>query len=104
MAKLIPAGSDLVFEIHYTPNGKRATDRTRVGIVFAKSPPAKRVLTLQMSNERFVIPPGDPNYRVTVWGTLPNDALLLGFFRTCTCAARRSSLPGCATMASRRRC
>lgn len=80
MAKLIPAGSDLVFEIHYTPNGKRATDRTRAGIVFAKSRPEKRVLTLQMSNERFVIPPGDPNYRVMVWGSLPNDALLLGFF------------------------
>jgi hypothetical protein len=83
MAKLIPAGSDLAFEIHYTPNGKRATDRTRVGMMFAAfagSRPEKRVLTLQMSNERFVIPPGDPNYRVTVWGSLPNDALLLGFF------------------------
>jgi hypothetical protein len=80
MAKLIPAGSDLVFEIHYTPNGKATADRTRVGLVFAKSQPEKRVLTLQMSNERFVIPPGDPNYRVTVWGSLPNDALLLSFF------------------------
>jgi hypothetical protein len=80
MAKLIPAGSDLVFEIHYTPNGKPTADRTSVGVVFAKSPPEKRVITLQMSNERFVIPPGDPNYRVTVWGSLPNDALLLGFF------------------------
>jgi Copper type II ascorbate-dependent monooxygenase, C-terminal domain len=38
------------------------------------------VLTLQMTNGTFVIPPGDPDYRVTVWGTLPNDALLLGFF------------------------
>jgi hypothetical protein len=80
MAKLIPAGADLVFEIHYTPNGNRTQDRTQVGIRFAKSPPAKRVLTLQMSNERFVIPPGEPNYRVTAWGSLPNDALLLGFF------------------------
>jgi hypothetical protein len=80
MAKLIPAGSDLVFEIHYTPNGKVTVDRTRVGLVFAKSPPAKRVMTLQMSNERFVIPPDERNYRITVWGSLPNDALVLGFF------------------------
>lgn len=80
IAKLIPAGSDLVFEIHYTPNGKKTTDKTRVGIVFAKTPPEKRVLSLQMDNERFVIPPGDSNYRVSVWGSLPNDALLLGFF------------------------
>lgn len=80
MAKLIKAGSDIVFEIHYTPNGKAALDQTRVGIVFAKSPPEKRVLTLQMSNESFTIPAGDPDYRVTTWGSLPNDALLLGFF------------------------
>jgi hypothetical protein len=80
MAKLVPAGSDLVFEIHYTPNGKPAVDRTRVGLVFAKTKPSRRVLTLQISNDRFEIPSGDPNYRVTAWGSLPNDALLLSFF------------------------
>ncbi|MEO8052887.1 MAG: thiol-disulfide isomerase [Acidobacteriota bacterium] len=80
MAKRVKAGSDLVFEIHYTPNGKPTTDRERVGLVFAKSPPQKAVLTLQMGNDQFAIPPGERDYRVTVWGTLPNDALLLGFF------------------------
>ena len=80
MAKLIPAGSDLVFEIHYTPNGRKTLDQTRVAMTFAPSPPQKRVLTLQMANDRFAIPPGDPDYRVTVWGSLPNDTLLLGFF------------------------
>jgi hypothetical protein len=80
MAKLIKAGSDLVFEIHYTPNGKKTTDQTLVALTFAPSPPRKRVLTLQMANDHFAIPPGDPEYRVTVWGSLPNDALLLGFF------------------------
>jgi hypothetical protein len=33
-----------------------------------------------MGNDRFLIPPGVPDYRVSVWGTLPNDALLLGLF------------------------
>ena len=33
-----------------------------------------------MGNDKFVIPPGDPSYRVSVSGTLPNDALLLGLF------------------------
>lgn len=80
MAKLIPAGSDLVFEIHYTPDGQPERDHTKVGIIFAKSPPEKRILTLQMDRADFAIPPGDPNYRVSVWGTLPNDALLLGLF------------------------
>ena len=80
MAKRVKAGSDLVFEIHYTPNGKATTDRERVGLVFAKSPPEKAVLTLQMGNDTFTIPAGERDYRVMVGGTLPNDALLLGFF------------------------
>lgn len=79
MAKLVKAGSDLVFEIHYTPNGKPATDLTRVGLIFAKTPPRKRVLTLQMTSTSFQIPPGDANHRVSVSGTLPNDALILSF-------------------------
>jgi mono/diheme cytochrome c family protein len=80
MAKLIPAGSDLVFQMHYTTNGHPATDQTSVGLVFAKRPPASRVLTLQLTNDHFVIPPGAPDYRVEARGTLPNDALLLSFF------------------------
>lgn len=79
MAKLVKVGSDLVFEIHYTPNGKPATDQSRIGLIFAKSPPQKRVLTLQLASTTFQIPPGDPNHRVSVFGTLPNDALLLSF-------------------------
>lgn len=80
MAKLIPAGADLVFEIHYTPTGKPVRDRTSVALKFAPAPPARRVLTLQLNNDRFLIPAGERNYRVTAAGTLPNDALLLGFF------------------------
>jgi hypothetical protein len=63
-AKLIKAGSDIVFEVHYTPNGKAVMDRTKLGLVFAKEPPKKRVQTLSASNGTFKIPPGDPNYQV----------------------------------------
>jgi hypothetical protein len=80
MAKMVKAGSDLVLETHYTPNGKPTEDQTRIALVFSKAPPAKRVLTLQMSSISFVIPPGDPDYQVTVRGIVPNDALFLGFF------------------------
>ena len=80
MAKYIPADSDLVFQIHYTTNGNPGKDATRIGLIFAKEPPEKRVLTLQLTNDHFVIPPGAPDYRVEARGTLPNDALLLSFF------------------------
>jgi hypothetical protein len=80
VAKKIKAGSDLVLQMHYTANGDTLADRTRIGVVFAKEPPQQEVLTLQMGNDKFVIPPNDPGYRVSVSGTLPNEALLLGFF------------------------
>ena len=80
MAKKIKAGSDLVLQMHYTAKGKPTVDRTRIGMVFAKERPKQAVLTLQMGSDRFVIPPGDANYRVPVSGTLPNDALLISLF------------------------
>jgi hypothetical protein len=80
MAKFIPAGSDLVFQMHYTTNGHAASDQTSVGLIFAKHAPAQRILTLQLTNDHFVIPPGAPDYRVEARGTLPNDATLLSFF------------------------
>ena len=82
MAKFVPAHSDLVFQMHYTANGKAATDRTSVGMVFAKTPPEKRVITLQLANDHntIPIPPNTDNYQVEVHGTIPNDALLLSFF------------------------
>ena len=79
-AKLLPAGSDIVLQMHYTTRSSRTEDQTGVGLVFLNKPPVKRVLTLQLTNDRFLIPPGDPDHRVQVHGTLPNDALLLSFF------------------------
>ena len=79
-AKLVPAGSDIVLQMHYTTHGHAMQDRTSVGLVFLKDLPRKRVLTLQLTNDRFLIPPGVPDYRAEVRGTLPNDALLLSFF------------------------
>ena len=80
MAKCIPAGSDLIFQMHYTTDGHAAPDQTSVGMVFAKHPPHQRVITLQLTNHSFVIPPEADNFRVEVFGTLPNDATLLSFF------------------------
>lgn len=79
-AKLVPRGSDIVLQMHYTTHGHATEDQTSVGLVFSKEPPAKRVLTLQLTNDSFLIPGGDPDYRVEVHGTIPNDALLLSFF------------------------
>jgi hypothetical protein len=80
VAKFVPAGSDLVFQMHYMAHGRATTDQSSIGLTFAKDLPRQRVLTLQLTNDRFVIPPGADDYRVEVHGSLPNDALLLSFF------------------------
>ncbi len=80
MAKFVPAGSDLVFQMHYTTNGSADQDQTRIGLAFAKAPPKQRVITLQLNNHALIIPPGVDDFRVEVQGTLPNDATLLSLF------------------------
>ena len=75
-AMLIPAGSDLVLELHYTANGTATTDRTRVGFVFAKEPPAEQVRRFSIVNTTFVIPPGESNHRVEASATLRTDVKL----------------------------
>ena len=80
MAKFVPAGSDLVFQMHYTTNGTAAQDQTGIGIVLSKALPKQRVITLQLNNHALIIPPGADDFRVEVHGTLPNDATLLSLF------------------------
>ena len=81
LAKKIPAGSDLILQMHYTVNGKKAVkDRTRVGLIFSKEAPAERVLTLGAMNTMFEIPPGEANYRVDGEAPHVNQGQLLSFF------------------------
>src|SRR5207249_6836982 len=64
-AKFVPKGSDIVFNIHYTAIGKSATDRSRVGLVFAKHPPALRYYMHNGPTAmNLAIPAGDGNAEV----------------------------------------
>jgi hypothetical protein len=57
-AMLVPAGSSLRFQIHYTTNGKPTTDQSSVGIIFAKQRPVKVMHTSAFYNPTFVLPAG----------------------------------------------
>jgi hypothetical protein len=77
-AKLIQAGSDLVLEMHYNPNGTEATDRSEVGLHLAKAAPAERVLAVDFLRDLdFAIPPKEPDYRSTAALTLNRPVRLL---------------------------
>src|SRR5262249_7869499 len=79
MAKKIPAGGRLIFQMHYTANGTVQKDRSSVGIIFAKEPPRRQVYSLPVMNPRFAIPPGDDNYQVESEWAFKDNAQILAF-------------------------
>jgi hypothetical protein len=74
---LLKAGTDLVLQLHYTPNGKATTDRTKVGIIFAKEAPTSRLLGGNSASYNFKIPPGDPDFKVEASSTMQYDCDLV---------------------------
>jgi peroxiredoxin len=78
-ARRIPAGSKLMFEVHYTPNGVEQTDRSSVGVIFAKEPPDRIAETNILANLTFRIPPGEANQRGEMTFTFPKDGRVLSF-------------------------
>jgi len=65
-AKLIPAGSDLIIQLHYTPTGRATSDTTRVGLVFAKQPPRYRIYSAAIARGDFEIPPRARDHTVDI--------------------------------------
>jgi hypothetical protein len=65
-AKLMPAGTDIAVNVHYTPNGKPVTDHVRIGFTIAKEPPQRRYIALSTSSPsdpaHFAIPPNTANW------------------------------------------
>ena len=64
VGRLVKAGSILVLQMHYTPNGTAQKDRTSIGIIFSRKPIEKSASGGAAMNRRFEIPPGDDNYAV----------------------------------------
>ena len=67
-AKLIPAHSNLVLQVHYTAIGRPVTEVTQIGFTFAKDEPSRQLLTLPfqpsaiMNTSVFRIPAGASNW------------------------------------------
>jgi len=81
-AKLIPAGTPIRLEVHYTPNGKPTTDRTMVGFTLAKAPSQRRFIIMapeHLVDSRRSIPAGDANWETRGELTFNRDAELVWF-------------------------
>jgi mono/diheme cytochrome c family protein len=77
--RLSPGGV-LQFQMHYTANGKAGTDRSRVGLVFAKQPPATEMRVSAFLNAQLALPPGASDQSVTTDVTFEQDAAIWGLF------------------------
>ena len=78
-AKLIPKGSDFVFELHYTAAGKPATDTARLGMVVSRNPPPVRYFLSHgtPASVNMVIPPGERYQEVVSEVTFDQEAKLV---------------------------
>ena len=78
-------GGIIELQMHYTTKGEPASDRTKVGFVFAKDATAKEVRPGQFINGSFTLPAGADNVEVkadveflqdaTIWGIFPHTHL-----------------------------
>ena len=74
----VPAGSKLLFEMHYTPNGRQQTDRSYIGVRFTDKAKVNKLLRGQVAIEtKFAIPPGASDYQVVAGWKADQDELLL---------------------------
>ena len=71
----LPAGSTLIFQMHYTATGTATTDRSKIGMVFAKEPPKQEVIVAALINGNFTLPAGAPATRVDAEMTNGHDDL-----------------------------
>lgn len=79
LAKRLPKGSNLVFQLHYTPNGTATKDTSQIGMKFSSTPPKHEVITVGLVNLRFAIPPGAENHSDKATVRVPTDVKILSF-------------------------
>lgn len=73
----LPAGADIVWQVHYTPTGKVEKDRSEIGLIFCKERPERAVIQSGAINTRFEIPPHAENYQVKSTQPMKTDVELI---------------------------
>ena len=70
---VLPKGAAIVAQVHYHKSGKSETDRTSIGVYFAKSPVKKRVDILPVANFFLQILPGAERHEIKAFGGFSTD-------------------------------
>jgi peroxiredoxin len=75
-AKFLPAGSRLIFQMHYTPVGRELVDQTQMALYFADSPPERELETRSAFNPRIYIPANSQETVDTAVHEIEKDTIL----------------------------
>jgi hypothetical protein len=76
-AFLVKAGSTLLFQVHYTPNGTESVDRSVLGLKIRRDKPAYRAFSGSATQFRLAIPPNEANYQASATHVFKEDVTLL---------------------------
>ncbi|MBX9737343.1 MAG: redoxin family protein [Phycisphaerales bacterium] len=79
LAKRLPRKSVLLFQIHYTPNGKATRDQMKIGFLFDEQAPKHIVRTAGIAARGLSIPPNAANHEERASVRMPADAKVLAF-------------------------
>ena len=74
----VPAGAEIVWQIHYTPTGKEEKDRSELGLILCKEPPERPLKGYwRFQHRNSSIPPGANNHRVVSKAVFKDDVELM---------------------------
>lgn len=76
--RIIPKGSKLVFQLHYTTSGKEEVDQSKLGIYTQNYPPEKEYLIVGPFNPQITIPPNEGDYKAFAKQVFDKEITLYG--------------------------
>jgi peroxiredoxin len=76
VGRVIRRGSDIVVQVHYHPSGKPETDRSSIGLFFAKGPTTKTMSGYTLCTDKIDIPAGARRHRILLSTRIKADVHL----------------------------
>jgi hypothetical protein len=73
IGRSLPRGGDLIVQVHYHPSGKPETDRTKIGLYFARKPIHQTLHWALAFNPGLELPPGQSNIEIKAAWPIPVD-------------------------------
>jgi hypothetical protein len=76
----IPAGASIIFQVHYTANGKAGSDQSSIGFVLAKGAPSREIRTAAFMNPLLKVPAGAADQAVDCAIEFTEDTQITALF------------------------